>query len=354
MGPLHTAVWPIAVKGAALDCTFNAGALGVRLLVGPFSRIAGGGGYPRELVRTAWAGGARAHASRDARPPPPPVPGDQDAESLEQRRTQLRVAPAVNRDGADGRVKAGAAAAPWRGRAAPSEGPPLRSPTARHCPPGRDRDLPVPTHPLVRCSLTWQCETLCGEAVTSYPEQLDTSALETTCRGRYNRTGVLDLPNTNRDDLFVWYGEPVYLDKLNRFFRLQVAPPPARGGRRGGGGGRWRVRKGAPMRRVAGGEAGHPPGGGGAVGHYVCPVPSGTWAGRKLLCGGGMAWAPGEGGGGGVPEMGFCAGPFVLCKDGCCHQRRRNTNFGPENFFHEKMFPHICLVKMISTTWGSF
>ena len=76
------------------------------------------------------------------------------------------------------------------------------------------------------------------------------------------------------------------------------------------------------------------------------------WAARKLLCGGGMAWAPGEGGG--VPEMGFRAGPFVLCKDGCCHQRRRNTNFGLENFFHEKIFPHICAVKMISATWGSF
>ena len=56
-----------------------------------------------------------------------------------------------------------------------------------------------------------------------------------------------------------------------------------------------------------------------------------------------MAWAPGEGGGGGVPEMGFRAGPFVLCKDGCCHQRRRNTNFGPENFFSPKNFPpHMC------------
>ena len=26
--------------------------------------------------------------------------------------------------------------------------------------------------------------------------------------------------------------------------------------------------------------------------------------------------------GGGVPETGFRAGPFVLCKDGYCHQRR--------------------------------
>ena len=41
--------------------------------------------------------------------------------------------------------------------------------------------------------------------------------------------------------------------------------------------------------------------------------------------------------------MGFRAGPFVLCKDGCCHQRRRNTNFGPEKFFSRKKFPpHMC------------
>ena len=41
--------------------------------------------------------------------------------------------------------------------------------------------------------------------------------------------------------------------------------------------------------------------------------------------------------------MGFRAGPFVLCKDGCCHQRRRNTDFGPEKFFSRKNFPpHMC------------
>ena len=41
--------------------------------------------------------------------------------------------------------------------------------------------------------------------------------------------------------------------------------------------------------------------------------------------------------------MGFCAGPFVLCKDGCCHQRRRNTNFGPENCFsRNNVPPHMC------------
>ena len=57
--------------------------------------------------------------------------------------------------------------------------------------------------------------------------------------------------------------------------------------------------------------------------------------GNGRLCGGGGGDGMGarRRRGGGVPEMGFRAGPFVLCKDGCCHQRRRNTNFGPENFF---------------------
>ena len=48
--------------------------------------------------------------------------------------------------------------------------------------------------------------------------------------------------------------------------------------------------------------------------------------------GGGGAWTPAEGGGG-VGEMGFRVGPFVLCKNGCWRQRHRNTKFGPKKFF---------------------
>ena len=63
---------------------------------------------------------------------------------------------------------------------------------------------------------------------------------------------------------------------------------------------------------------------------------------KIALRGGGWHGRPAKEGGG-VPEMGFRAGPFVLCKDGCCHQRRRNKNFGPENFFSRKIFPpHMC------------
>ena len=80
----------------------------------------------------------------------------------------------------------------------------------------------------------------------------------------------------------------------------------------------------------------------------------GVWAARKLLCGTGMAWAPGEGGGGGVTEMGFCAGPFVLCKDGCCGKGAGTQILARKIFFTKKLSPHIYVVKMISATWGSF
>ena len=41
---------------------------------------------------------------------------------------------------------------------------------------------------------------------------------------------------------------------------------------------------------------------------------------KIALRGGGGGWhgRPAKEGGG-VPEMGFRAGPFVLCEDGCCH-----------------------------------
>ena len=69
----------------------------------------------------------------------------------------------------------------------------------------------------------------------------------------------------------------------------------------------------------------------------------GNAVGRPENCfagGGGGGWhgRPAKEGGG-VPEMGSRAGPLVFCKDGCCHQRRRNTNFGPEKFLSPKNFP---------------
>ena len=53
---------------------------------------------------------------------------------------------------------------------------------------------------------------------------------------------------------------------------------------------------------------------------------------KIALRGGGVTWTPAEGGGG-VGEMGFRVGPFVLCKNGYWRRRRKNTNFGPKKFF---------------------
>ena len=72
--------------------------------------------------------------------------------------------------------------------------------------------------------------------------------------------------------------------------------------------------------------------------------------------GGGMAWAPGEGGVGGggfqkwasVPGALFCVWTDVATKGAGTQILAR------KNFFHEKIFPHMCVVKMISATWGSF
>ena len=67
------------------------------------------------------------------------------------------------------------------------------------------------------------------------------------------------------------------------------------------------------------------------------------WAARKLLCGGGMAWAPGEGGGGGgfqkwasVPGPLFCARTVVATKGA-------GTQILARKFFSLKNFPpHMC------------
>ena len=72
---------------------------------------------------------------------------------------------------------------------------------------------------------------------------------------------------------------------------------------------------------------------------------------RKLLCRRWGVWhgRPAKEGGGGVPEMGFRAGPFVLCKDGCYRQRRRNTQFWPGNVCSQNdqrdvgiILSHVC------------
>ena len=54
---------------------------------------------------------------------------------------------------------------------------------------------------------------------------------------------------------------------------------------------------------------------------------------KIALRGGGDMDARRRRGRGGVGQMGFRVGPFVLCENRCWRQRRRNTKFGPKKFF---------------------
>ena len=46
-----------------------------------------------------------------------------------------------------------------------------------------------------------------------------------------------------------------------------------------------------------------------------------------------------RGGGGGAPEMGFRAGPFVLCKDGCATKGAGTQILARKFFFTKKFCP---------------
>ena len=71
--------------------------------------------------------------------------------------------------------------------------------------------------------------------------------------------------------------------------------------------------------------------------------------------GGGMAWVPGEGGGGGAfQKWASVTGPLFCVRTDVAAKGAGTQILAGKNFFHEKMFPHICVVKMISATRGSF
>ena len=72
------------------------------------------------------------------------------------------------------------------------------------------------------------------------------------------------------------------------------------------------------------------------------------------LCGGGMAWAPGEGGGGGFQKWASVPGPLFCVRTVVATKGAGTQILARKIFFHKKIFPHICVVKMISATWGSF
>ena len=82
--------------------------------------------------------------------------------------------------------------------------------------------------------------------------------------------------------------------------------------------------------------------GGGGIGRPENCFAGGGWHGRPAKEGGGFQkWAS-------VPGPLFCVRTDVATKGA------GTQILVWKNFFHEKMFPHMCVVKMISATWGSF
>ena len=80
------------------------------------------------------------------------------------------------------------------------------------------------------------------------------------------------------------------------------------------------------------------------------------WAARKLLCGGG---GDGMGArrrreGGGFQKRASVPGPLFCVRTDVATKGAGTQILARKIFFHEKIFPHICVVKMISATWGSF
>ena len=76
-----------------------------------------------------------------------------------------------------------------------------------------------------------------------------------------------------------------------------------------------------------------------------CCVQTGSppLGGPKIALRGGVALAPGEGGGGGVQKWASVPGPLFCVRTDVATKGART-----------QIFPHICVVKMISATWGSF
>ena len=76
---------------------------------------------------------------------------------------------------------------------------------------------------------------------------------------------------------------------------------------------------------------------------------------ENCFAGGGMAWAHGEGrGGGGFQKWASVPSPLFCVRTDVATKGAGTQILARKNFFHEKNFPHICVVKMASATRGSF
>ena len=80
-------------------------------------------------------------------------------------------------------------------------------------------------------------------------------------------------------------------------------------------------------------------------------------AARKLLCGGGGGDGMGarrRRAGGGFQKWASVPGPLFCVRTDVATKGAGTQILARKIFFHEKNFPHICVVEMISATWGSF
>ena len=78
-------------------------------------------------------------------------------------------------------------------------------------------------------------------------------------------------------------------------------------------------------------------------------------AARKLLCGGGDGMgARRRRGGRGFQKWASVPGPLFRVRTVVATKGAGTQILDWKIFFHSKFFPHVCVVKMISATWGSF
>ena len=78
--------------------------------------------------------------------------------------------------------------------------------------------------------------------------------------------------------------------------------------------------------------------------------------GPKIALRGGWHGRPAKegGGGGGFQKWASVPGPLFCVRTDVATKGAGTQILAWKKNFHEKIFPHICVVKMISTTWGSF
>ena len=80
----------------------------------------------------------------------------------------------------------------------------------------------------------------------------------------------------------------------------------------------------------------------------------GTGRPENCFARGGWHGRPAKEGGGAFQKWASVPGPFFCVRTDLATKGAGTQILARKNFFHDKIFPHICVVKMMSATWGSF